>query len=42
MRGEIFGVWLRAENGLQNSYEMDWLKYKLRDTQARLATAGSA
>jgi len=32
----------KATATFMNSYEMDWLKYKLRDTHARLATAGSA
>ena len=27
----------RAENGLQNSYEVDWLKYRIRHTDARLS-----
>jgi alkyl sulfatase BDS1-like metallo-beta-lactamase superfamily hydrolase len=30
-----------AENGLGNSYEIDWLEYRLRDTDAKLAETGA-
>jgi alkyl sulfatase BDS1-like metallo-beta-lactamase superfamily hydrolase len=29
----------QAKNGIRNSYEMDWLKYRLRDTEAKLGTS---
>jgi alkyl sulfatase BDS1-like metallo-beta-lactamase superfamily hydrolase len=28
----------QAEGGIRNSYEIDWLKYRLRDTEAKLGT----
>ena len=31
-----------AEASFMNSYEMDWLKFRLRDTATRLAGAGAA
>lgn len=31
----------RAENGLKNAYEVDWLKYRIRDTEARLTAGGN-
>ena len=32
----------QAESGLRNSYEIDWLKYRLRDTDERLGALEAA
>jgi alkyl sulfatase BDS1-like metallo-beta-lactamase superfamily hydrolase len=38
-RAALAKLLAEAEAGLQNSYEMDWLKYRLRVTDAALASA---
>ena len=38
-RAALANLLAEAEAGLQNSYEMDWLRYRLRVTDEALASA---